>query len=103
MIQELTGKDRLHTADDGIVLLARKPTPTFPRPLTTSSGTSARPVVWTTVRACSYFTCRSLPHAPLDAGLPLDSFLPPWRGTRTRTLGMLERFCWCVANNVFAR
>ena len=75
-IQELAVKERLHTTDDDIVLLARNPTP----PLTTSAEPSS-----VGRAACLlndepiFFASTSLAHAPLDhASFPFDGFLPPW-------------------------
>ena len=95
-IEELAGKGRFHTTDDGTVLLVRQPTPQ-PRP------DSQRPVG----RAACL-----LNDEPILLYVLL--LMRPWvvqafhstaschLGT-TRTLRMLERFCWWIGMNICTR
>ena len=95
-IQELAGKGRLHTTDDGTVLLARQPTPQ-PAP------DSQRPVG----RAACL-----LNDEPIHTYVPL--LMRPWvmqtchstascHVATTRTLRMLERLYWWICMSICTR
>ena len=95
-IQELAGKGRLHTTDDGTVLLVRQPTPQPPPDSQRPVGRAAcllndepiRIYVLLLMRPWVMQACHSTASCHL--------------GT-TRTLRMLERFYWWIGMNICTR
>ena len=96
-IQERTGKGRLHTTDDDIVLLVRNPTPPPIRPNKhNSAGRAACLLKDEPVRTCAPLLMR------LWIMLACHSTASCHLST-TRMLRVLERFYWWIGMNVCTR